>query len=82
MDVKRGQKFENFVLHSLCPNQHYCFFNYISFIFQDYSMDVREGLHRMLGSCTVASKTCLEMCIDKILENLKRYPQVSLLKFF
>ncbi|KAH9638934.1 hypothetical protein HF086_005015 [Spodoptera exigua] len=56
----------------------------------DYSMDVREGLHRMLGSCTVASKTCLEMCIDKILENLKRYPQVtmkiyssiSLLKFY
>ncbi|KAF9407922.1 hypothetical protein HW555_012216 [Spodoptera exigua] len=42
---------------------------------EDYSMDVREGLHRMLGSCTVASKTCLEMCIDKILENLKRYPQ-------
>lgn len=41
-------------------------------------MDVREGLHRMLGSCTVASKTCLEMCIDKILENLKRYPQVIL----
>lgn len=40
-------------------------------------MDVREGLHRMLGSCTVASKTCLEMCIDKILENLKRYPQVK-----
>lgn len=42
---------------------------------EDYSMDVREGLHRLLGSCTVASKTCLEMCIDKILENLKRYPQ-------
>ncbi|KAG6455584.1 integrator complex subunit 4 [Manduca sexta] len=42
---------------------------------EDYSMDVREGLHKMLGSCTVASKTCLEMCIDKILENLKRYPQ-------
>ncbi|KAI5642300.1 integrator complex subunit 4 [Phthorimaea operculella] len=42
---------------------------------EDYSMDVREGLHRMLGACTVASKTCLEMCIDKILENLKRYPQ-------
>ncbi|GBP13015.1 Integrator complex subunit 4 [Eumeta japonica] len=42
---------------------------------EDYSMDVREGLHRMLGSCMVASKTCLEMCIDKILENLKRYPQ-------
>lgn len=44
-------------------------------------MDVREGLHRMLGSCTVASKTCLEMCIDKILENLKRYPQVSTIHF-
>ncbi|XP_068628937.1 integrator complex subunit 4 [Battus philenor] len=42
---------------------------------EDFSMDVREGLHRILGSCTVASKTCLEMCIDKILENLKRYPQ-------
>lgn len=42
-------------------------------------MDVREGLHRMLGACTVASKNCLEMCIDKILENLKRYPQVRLL---
>ncbi|KAL4705259.1 hypothetical protein ACJJTC_010278, partial [Scirpophaga incertulas] len=42
---------------------------------EDFSMDVREGLHKMLGACTVASKTCLEMCIDKILENLKRYPQ-------
>lgn len=42
---------------------------------EDFSMDVREGLHRMLGSCTVASKTCLEMCIDKILDNLKKYPQ-------
>ncbi|VVC88671.1 unnamed protein product, partial [Leptidea sinapis] len=28
---------------------------------EDYSMDVREGLHRMLASCTVASKTCLEI---------------------
>ncbi|XP_063392691.1 integrator complex subunit 4 [Cydia fagiglandana] len=42
---------------------------------EDFSMDVREGLHRMLGACSVSSKTCLEMCIDKILENLKRYPQ-------
>lgn len=39
-------------------------------------MDVREGLHRMLASSTLASKVCLEMCVDKILENLKKYPQV------
>lgn len=40
-------------------------------------MDVREGLHLMLASCRLSTKDCLQMCVDGLLDNLKKYPQVS-----
>ncbi|XP_014245422.1 integrator complex subunit 4 [Cimex lectularius] len=42
---------------------------------EDYSIDVREGLHRMLAACFLSTKSCLEMCVEHLLENLKKYPQ-------
>ncbi|XP_044728880.1 integrator complex subunit 4 [Chrysoperla carnea] len=41
---------------------------------EDYSIDVREGLHRMLASCKLATSTCLQMCVSKLLDNLRKYP--------
>nr|CAD7442838.1 unnamed protein product [Timema bartmani] len=41
---------------------------------KDFSMDVREGLHKMLASCRLSSKNCLQMCVESLLENLKKYP--------
>nr|CAD7263757.1 unnamed protein product [Timema shepardi] len=45
-----------------------------TFVCQDFSMDVREGLHKMLASCRLSSKNCLQMCVESLLENLKKYP--------
>lgn len=42
---------------------------------EDFSIDVREGLHRMLAACVLSTKDCLQMCIDNLLDNLKKYPQ-------
>lgn len=42
---------------------------------EDFSFDVREGLHRMLASCRLATTTCLQMCVEKLLDNLRKYPQ-------
>ncbi|KAF5275636.1 hypothetical protein FQA39_LY06748 [Lamprigera yunnana] len=42
---------------------------------EDFSQDVREGLHRMLASCCMSTTAGLKMCIEKLLENLKKYPQ-------
>ncbi|XP_054278169.1 integrator complex subunit 4-like [Macrosteles quadrilineatus] len=42
---------------------------------EDVSMDVREGLHRMLAACTLSTKGCLQMCVESLLDNLKKYPQ-------
>uniref|UniRef100_A0A1B6E309 Integrator complex subunit 4 n=1 Tax=Clastoptera arizonana TaxID=38151 RepID=A0A1B6E309_9HEMI len=42
---------------------------------EDFSMDVREGLHRMLAACTLSTKGCLQMCVESLLDNLKKYPQ-------
>lgn len=42
---------------------------------EDCSIDVREGLHKMLGASRLATKGCLQMCVDKLLENLKKYPE-------
>lgn len=39
-------------------------------------MDVREGLHRMLASSSLSTKGCLQMCVESLLDNLKKYPQV------
>lgn len=44
---------------------------------QDFSMDVREGLHSMLAACRLSTKGCLQMCVESLLDNLKKYPQVS-----
>ncbi|KAJ9583048.1 hypothetical protein L9F63_022613 [Diploptera punctata] len=41
---------------------------------KDFSIDVREGLHRMLSACRLSSKGCLQMCVESLLDNLKKYP--------
>jgi len=41
----------------------------------DYSTIVREKLHIMLQSSSIATKDGLKMVITKLLTNLKRYPQ-------
>lgn len=38
-------------------------------------MEVREGLHRMLSACRLSTKDCLQMTVESLLENLKKYPQ-------
>uniref|UniRef100_A0A1Y1KGH3 Integrator complex subunit 4 n=1 Tax=Photinus pyralis TaxID=7054 RepID=A0A1Y1KGH3_PHOPY len=42
---------------------------------EDFSQDVREGLHQMLASCRMSTTGGLKMCIEKLLDNLKKYPQ-------
>ncbi|XP_018574117.1 integrator complex subunit 4 [Anoplophora glabripennis] len=42
---------------------------------EDFSQDVREGLHGMLASCKMSTTAGLKMCVEKLLDNLKRYPQ-------
>ncbi|KAG1687336.1 Integrator complex subunit 4 [Nymphon striatum] len=41
----------------------------------DFSMDIREALHSMLAACNLSTQQCLKLCLDNLLENLKRYPQ-------
>lgn len=41
-------------------------------------MDVREGLQRILTSCSFVTKDCLQMCVTNLLDSLKKYPQVRL----
>ncbi|XP_056644986.1 integrator complex subunit 4 [Diorhabda sublineata] len=42
---------------------------------EDFSQEVREGLHGMLASCRMSTSAGLKMCAEKLLDNLKRYPQ-------
>ncbi|XP_031778632.1 integrator complex subunit 4 [Nasonia vitripennis] len=42
---------------------------------EDFSGEVREGLHATLGASRVATKICLHMCVTRLLDNLSRYPQ-------
>ncbi|XP_026462892.1 integrator complex subunit 4-like [Ctenocephalides felis] len=42
---------------------------------EDFSVEVREGLHDMLGSCNLASADCLQMLLEKLLDTLQKYPQ-------
>ncbi|XP_017850767.2 integrator complex subunit 4 [Drosophila busckii] len=42
---------------------------------EDYSVDVREGLHLMLGACRVSTQPCLLMVVQKLLDVLSKYPQ-------
>lgn len=41
---------------------------------KDFSVDIREGLHKMLSACRLSSKGCLQMCVESLLDNLKKYP--------
>ena len=43
------------------------------FVFQDSNVEIREGLHRMLGACRLSTKACLKLCVQALLDNLKRY---------
>ncbi|VEN55059.1 unnamed protein product [Callosobruchus maculatus] len=42
---------------------------------EDFSQEIREGLHQMLASCKMSTSDGLKMCVEKLLDNLKRYPQ-------
>lgn len=42
---------------------------------EDYSVEVREGLHVMLGVCHVSTQNCLLMVVQKVLDVLSKYPQ-------
>ncbi|XP_058825412.1 integrator complex subunit 4 isoform X2 [Topomyia yanbarensis] len=42
---------------------------------EDYSVDVREGLHLMLGACKVSTKACLSLVVQKVLDVLLKYPE-------
>lgn len=50
-------------------------------LLQDVSLDVREGLHRMLASSSLSTRGCLQMCVESLLDNLKKYPMVSQLLY-
>ena len=62
-------------------NQNCCFLIYemrfLNTIFnQDSNVEIREGLHRMLGACRLSTKSCVKICVQALLDNLKRYHQV------
>lgn len=42
---------------------------------EDFSPEIREGLHLMLGACKMSTQTCLRLVVHKILEVLAKYPQ-------
>lgn len=42
---------------------------------EDFSGEVREGLHATLGASRLATKICLHMCVTRLIDNLARYPQ-------
>lgn len=42
---------------------------------EDFCGEVREGLHITLASSRLATRNCLNMCVNRLLDNLARYPQ-------
>lgn len=42
---------------------------------EDYSDEVREGLHATLAASRLATRNCLHMCVNRLIDNLARYPQ-------
>ncbi|XP_029046253.1 integrator complex subunit 4 isoform X1 [Osmia bicornis bicornis] len=42
---------------------------------EDFSGEVREGLHATLAASRLATRNCLHMCVNRLLDNLSRYPQ-------
>uniref|UniRef100_A0A1B0BF91 Integrator complex subunit 4 n=1 Tax=Glossina palpalis gambiensis TaxID=67801 RepID=A0A1B0BF91_9MUSC len=48
---------------------------------EDFSVEVHEGLHLMLGACRVSTQACLLMVVQKLLDVLTKYPQDKFLAF-
>lgn len=48
---------------------------------EDYAVEVREGLHLMLGACKVSTRACLTLVVQKVLDVLSKYPQDKLSAF-
>ncbi|KAK0085876.1 hypothetical protein PV325_004270 [Microctonus aethiopoides] len=42
---------------------------------EDFSDEVREGLHATLAASRLATRNCLHMCVNRLIDNLVRYPQ-------
>lgn len=42
---------------------------------EDFAVEVREGLHIMLGACKVSTQACLTLVVQKLLDVLSKYPQ-------
>ena len=42
--------------------------------FQDSSLEIREALHRVLGVSHMMTRECVKMCVQSLLENLRRRP--------
>lgn len=42
---------------------------------EDFAVEVREGLHVMLGACKVSTQACLTLVVQKLLDVLSKYPQ-------
>ncbi|XP_011313363.1 integrator complex subunit 4 [Fopius arisanus] len=42
---------------------------------EDFSDEVREGLHATLAASRLATRNCLHMCVNRLVDNLTRYPQ-------
>ncbi|XP_063973707.1 integrator complex subunit 4 [Diachasmimorpha longicaudata] len=42
---------------------------------EDFSDEVREGLHATLAASRLATTNCLHMCVNRLVDNLARYPQ-------
>ncbi|KAH0564574.1 integrator complex subunit 4 [Cotesia glomerata] len=42
---------------------------------EDFSDEVREGLHATLAASRLATRNCLHMCVNRLIDNLTRYPQ-------
>ncbi|XP_034934524.1 integrator complex subunit 4 [Chelonus insularis] len=42
---------------------------------EDFSDEVREGLHSTLAASRLATMNCLHMCVNKLIDNLTKYPQ-------
>ena len=44
---------------------------------KDASLDIRESLHTFLGTTVLSTISSVKICVSSLLDNLRRYPQVS-----
>lgn len=47
-------------------------------VLEDTSIDIREALHEVLGNCDFSTKLAFKSCLEKLLDNLRRYPEDKL----